>query len=72
MTCRCSGHGETVISILIEFHKFWAYENREVIVVDTSNAAPPALQLTADETLQPAAVATVSQEAATETDVPYE
>lgn len=25
---RC-GQGETMISILIEFHKFWAYENRE-------------------------------------------
>ncbi|XP_022227072.2 serine/threonine-protein phosphatase 2A regulatory subunit B'' subunit gamma-like [Drosophila obscura] len=24
-----SGQGETVVSILIEFHKFWAYENRE-------------------------------------------
>lgn len=24
--------GETVVSILIEFHKFWAYENREAMV----------------------------------------
>lgn len=28
------GQGETVVSILIEFHKFWAYENREVMVTD--------------------------------------
>uniref|UniRef100_A0A182TZ59 Serine/threonine-protein phosphatase 2A regulatory subunit B'' subunit gamma n=1 Tax=Anopheles melas TaxID=34690 RepID=A0A182TZ59_9DIPT len=32
---RC-GHGETVVSILIEFHKFWAYENREVMVTSTA------------------------------------
>lgn len=31
-----SGHGETVVSILIEFHKFWAYENREVMVTDST------------------------------------
>uniref|UniRef100_A0A182JVB6 Serine/threonine-protein phosphatase 2A regulatory subunit B'' subunit gamma n=1 Tax=Anopheles christyi TaxID=43041 RepID=A0A182JVB6_9DIPT len=33
---RC-GHGETVVSILIEFHKFWAYENREVMVTSTAS-----------------------------------
>lgn len=32
-----SGQGDTMVSILIEFHKFWAYENREAMVVDTSN-----------------------------------
>lgn len=32
-------HGETVVSILIEFHKFWAYENRETMVADTTGAA---------------------------------
>uniref|UniRef100_A0A182RB76 Serine/threonine-protein phosphatase 2A regulatory subunit B'' subunit gamma n=1 Tax=Anopheles funestus TaxID=62324 RepID=A0A182RB76_ANOFN len=31
------GHGETVVSILIEFHKFWAYENREVMVTSTAS-----------------------------------
>lgn len=39
-----SGQGETVISILIEFHKFWAYDNREAIAGDANNAddhAPP-------------------------------
>lgn len=28
--------GETMVSILIEFHKFWAYENRETMVVDSN------------------------------------
>ncbi|XP_052860392.1 serine/threonine-protein phosphatase 2A regulatory subunit B'' subunit gamma-like [Anopheles cruzii] len=31
------GHGETVVSILIEFHKFWAYENREVMVTSAGS-----------------------------------
>ncbi|XP_053669743.1 serine/threonine-protein phosphatase 2A regulatory subunit B'' subunit gamma-like [Anopheles nili] len=31
------GHGETVVSILIEFHKFWAYENREVMVTSAAS-----------------------------------
>ncbi|XP_031626313.1 serine/threonine-protein phosphatase 2A regulatory subunit B'' subunit gamma-like [Contarinia nasturtii] len=31
-----SGQGETMVSILIEFHKFWAYENREAMVVDSN------------------------------------
>ncbi|ETN63793.1 phosphatase 2 [Anopheles darlingi] len=31
------GHGETVVSILIEFHKFWAYENREVGVTSPAS-----------------------------------
>lgn len=26
-----------MISILIEFHKFWAYENREVMIVDSTS-----------------------------------
>lgn len=26
-----------MVSILIEFHKFWAYENREAMVVDSTN-----------------------------------
>lgn len=25
-----------MVSILIEFHKFWAYENREAMVVDSN------------------------------------
>lgn len=36
--CFGSGQGETVISILIEFHKFWAYDNREAIAGDTNHA----------------------------------
>lgn len=64
-----SGQGETVISILIEFHKFWAYENREVIVVDTNNA--PVSQSPADETIQPTLTASSSQEAGTEAELPY-
>lgn len=31
-----SGQGETMVSILIEFHKFWAYENREAMIVDSN------------------------------------
>lgn len=31
-----SGQGETMVSILIEFHKFWAYENREAMVIDSN------------------------------------
>jgi serine/threonine-protein phosphatase 2A regulatory subunit B''/actin-binding protein anillin len=31
-----SGHGDTVVSILIEFHKFWTYENREVMISDST------------------------------------
>lgn len=26
-----------MVSILIEFHKFWAYENRETMVVESAN-----------------------------------
>jgi len=26
-----SGQGDTMVSILIEFHGFWAYENREAM-----------------------------------------
>lgn len=33
----CSGQGDTMASILIEFHKFWAYENREAMVVEANN-----------------------------------
>ncbi|KAG8041784.1 hypothetical protein G9C98_007088 [Cotesia typhae] len=29
------GQGDTMISILIEFHGFWAYENREAMAADT-------------------------------------
>ncbi|XP_037049897.1 serine/threonine-protein phosphatase 2A regulatory subunit B'' subunit gamma-like [Bradysia coprophila] len=32
-----SGQGDTIVSILIEFHKFWAYENRETMVVESTN-----------------------------------
>ncbi|KAK0178320.1 hypothetical protein PV328_002280 [Microctonus aethiopoides] len=31
------GQGDTMISILIEFHGFWAYENREAMAADTSD-----------------------------------
>ncbi|CAG9829083.1 unnamed protein product [Diabrotica balteata] len=30
------GHGETFVNILIEFHGFWAYENRESVSSDPS------------------------------------
>lgn len=30
------GQGETFISILIEFHRFWAYENREAVASEPS------------------------------------
>lgn len=30
------GQGETFVSILIEFHGFWAYENREAVAVEPS------------------------------------
>lgn len=29
-----SGQGSTMVSILIEFHGFWAYENREAMAAD--------------------------------------
>ena len=28
------GHGDTVISILVDLNGFWTYENREVLVAD--------------------------------------
>lgn len=31
------GQGETVLSILIEFHGFWAYENREAMSSDSTS-----------------------------------
>lgn len=31
------GQGETVVSILIEFHRFWSYENRESVVSDATS-----------------------------------
>ncbi|KAF7998211.1 hypothetical protein HCN44_009609 [Aphidius gifuensis] len=34
LTC---GQGETMISILIEFHGFWAYENREAMSADSGD-----------------------------------
>lgn len=42
---RC-GQGETVISILIEFHRFWSYENREAIVADVSSNSEELIQST--------------------------
>lgn len=30
------GQGETFVSILIEFHGFWAYENREAVSSEPS------------------------------------
>ncbi|XP_055372665.1 serine/threonine-protein phosphatase 2A regulatory subunit B'' subunit gamma-like [Condylostylus longicornis] len=35
------GQAETIVSILIEFHKFWAYENREAIVIETNPDETP-------------------------------
>jgi len=32
-----SGHGDTVVNILIDLDGFWTYENREAIVSDRSN-----------------------------------
>ncbi|CAH1791111.1 unnamed protein product [Owenia fusiformis] len=32
-----SGQGDTVVSILIDLNGFWTYENREVLVADTSD-----------------------------------
>lgn len=32
-----SGQGETVVSILVEFHRFWSYENRESMIADATN-----------------------------------
>lgn len=51
-----SGHGETVVSILIEFQKFWAYENREAMVVESTNEEPQQQQQQT-QTVQPEAVA---------------
>ena len=31
------GHGETVVSILIDLNGFWNYENREVLVSPDNN-----------------------------------
>lgn len=31
-----SGQGDTFVSILIEFHVFWAYENREAVSAESS------------------------------------
>lgn len=49
-----SGQGETMVSILIEFHKFWAYENREAMVVDSNaedaQATAPVVAQTQQET----------------------
>eukprot|EP00095_Tigriopus_kingsejongensis_P000944 maker-scaffold360_size197209-snap-gene-0.28 protein:Tk00944 transcript:maker-scaffold360_size197209-snap-gene-0.28-mRNA-1 annotation:"serine threonine-protein phosphatase 2a regulatory subunit b subunit gamma isoform x2" len=33
---RC-GHGDTVVSILIDLNGFWTYENREVLVTDSND-----------------------------------
>lgn len=34
-----SGQGETVVSILIDFTGFWAYENRELQLVEVHEEA---------------------------------
>ncbi|XP_013414957.1 serine/threonine-protein phosphatase 2A regulatory subunit B'' subunit gamma isoform X2 [Lingula anatina] len=34
-----SGQGDTVVSILIDLNGFWTYENREVLVADTTEEA---------------------------------
>lgn len=43
----CS-QGDTVVSILIEFHKFWAYENRESMIVDTTGGSNNSNSATAE------------------------
>jgi serine/threonine-protein phosphatase 2A regulatory subunit B''/actin-binding protein anillin len=40
------GQGDTVVSILIEFHKFYAYENRESLIVDTNGGSGSADETT--------------------------
>lgn len=40
----CSGHGELVISILIDLNGFWTYENREVLVTDSAKEAELAVK----------------------------
>lgn len=40
------GQGDTVVSILIEFHKFYAYENRESLIVDTTGGSGTAEETT--------------------------
>lgn len=32
-----SGQGDTMVSIIIEFHGFWAYENREAMGADSGD-----------------------------------
>lgn len=39
------GQGETVVSILIEFHRFWSYENRENFSVSDTTTMDEAMQL---------------------------
>jgi serine/threonine-protein phosphatase 2A regulatory subunit B'' len=34
-----SGHGETVINILIDLNSFWSHENRESMIVDNSSSS---------------------------------
>jgi serine/threonine-protein phosphatase 2A regulatory subunit B'' len=33
-----SGHGHTAVSILLEWHGFWAYENREALAAAADHA----------------------------------
>ena len=40
----CSGHGELVISILVDLNGFWTYENREVLVTDSAKEAELAVK----------------------------
>ncbi|RLU27401.1 hypothetical protein DMN91_001205 [Ooceraea biroi] len=37
------GQGDTMVSILIEFHGFWAYENREAMAADTGDESSHSL-----------------------------
>lgn len=39
------GQGETVVSILIEFHRFWSYENRENFSIADTTTMDEAMQL---------------------------
>ena len=35
------GHGDTVVSILIDLNGFWNYENREVLVTEPAEETSP-------------------------------
>ena len=44
-----SNSGHIVVSILIDLHEFWTYENREVLLPDASAAAAAAAAVISSE-----------------------